>query len=216
MTPVVVVPRAELRESDTAAVGQQEEAGPLMGRSHVRSANEDGSADVAVALKLGEDGGKSSPCTADVLPEEERGLALVGNADLLKEESGAFSVEPGLLSGNREVLARCAASDAIHDATPRAAVEGAQVVPDRSLRQGLLFHPGHEAGRGEGFPLDVHHSAGDSAGGSLKPEVEPSATAADAENVEGTYSHIHAAPFARIDTFERHATTCDEFSRSAT
>lgn len=186
MTPVVVVPRAELRESDTAAVGQQEEAGPLVGRSHVRSANEDGSADVAVSLELGEDGGKSSPCTADVLPEEKRGLALVGNADLLEEEAAALTVEPGLLSGDREVLARCAASDAIHDATPRAAIEGGEVVPDRSLTQGLLLHPGHEAGRGEGFPLDVHHTSTRSSGCEVNSEVEPSATAADRKNVEGT------------------------------
>lgn len=186
MTPAVVVPRAELRESDTAAVGQQEEAAALVGRSHVRSSKADDGADVAVAFELGKDGRKSASCSADVLPEEERGFALVGEPDLLEEEAASFPVEPGLLSGDGEVLARSAASDAIHDATPRAAVEGAQVVPDRSRRQGRLFHPGHEAGRGEGFPLDVHHSAGGSTGGSLEAEVEPSATAADAENVEGT------------------------------
>lgn len=182
----MVVPRAELRESDTAAVGQQEIPGPLMGRSHVRSANEDGSADVAVAFELGEDGGKSSPCTADVLPEEERGFALVGNADLLEEEPAPFSVEPGLLSGDGEVLTRRAASDAIHDTTPRASIEGGEVVPDRSLTQGLLRHPGHEAGRGEGFPLDVHHTAGGSTGCEVEPEVEPSATTADGDGVKGT------------------------------
>ena len=179
MTPVVVVPRAELRKPDTAAVGQQEEAGPLVGRSHVRSAKLDDGADVAVALELGEDGGKSASCSADVLPEEERGFALVGDADLLEEEAAALAVEADALSGNGKVLTRCAASDAIHDATPRASIEGGEVVPDRSLRQGLLRHPGHEAGRGEGFPLDVHHTAGGSTGCEVEPEVEPSATATD-------------------------------------
>lgn len=186
MTPVVVVPRAELRESDTAAVGQQEEAAALVGRSHVRSSKADDGADVAVAFELGEDGRKSASCSADVLPEEERGFTLVGEPDLLEEEPAPFSVEPGLLSGDGEVLTRCAASDAIHDATPRASIEGGEVVPDRSRRQGRLFHPGHEAGRGEGFPLDVHHTSTRSSGCEVEPEVEPSTSAADRQHVEGT------------------------------
>lgn len=199
------------------SVGQQEVPGPLVGRSHVSSSNEDGSADVAVAFEFGEDGGKSSPCAADVLPEEERGFALVGHADLLEEESASLPVEPGLLSCDGEVLTRSAASDAIHDATPRASIEGAEVVPDRSRRQNLLFHPCHEAGRCEGFPLNVHHSASGSSGGEMESEVEPSAAAADRQNSEGTWSQaIHAAPFARSDAFDRHATTCDALSRSAT
>lgn len=186
MTPVVVVPRAELRESDTAAVGQQEEPGSLVGRAHVRSTKPDGGSDVAGAGELGEDGRKSSSCACDVLPEEERRGALGGNSDLLEEEPTALAVEPGLLSGDGEVLARSAASDAIHEATPRLAVEGAEVVPNRRAAQGRLFHPGHEAGRGVGFPLDVANSAGGSTGCSLEAEVEPSATGADRKNVEGT------------------------------
>ena len=46
--------------------------------------------------------------------------------------------------------------------------------------------PGHEAGRSEGFPLDVHHSAGGSTGGALEPEVEASPAGTDGEDVEGT------------------------------
>lgn len=56
-------------------------------------------------------------------------------------------------------LARVAASDDIHDATPAAAVEGGNVVPDRRRIQGRVFHPCHEGGRGEGFPFDVTHSS---------------------------------------------------------
>ena len=146
-----------------------------MGRAHVRSSKGDAGSDVPVTGKLGEDSGKSTSCTADVFPEEERRLALVGDSDLLEEEAASFAVEAGLLAGNGEVLARSSASDAIHEATPRAAVEGAEIVPNRGLAQGLLRHPGHEAGRGEGFPLDVTNSAGGSIGGELDAEVEASA-----------------------------------------
>lgn len=177
-------------------MGQEEEAGPLVWRTHVRSSKPDGGAFVAFALELGEDGGKSASCSTDVLPEEERRLALSGDADLLEEESASVAVEPCALAGNGEVLAGRATSDAIHCATPCASVEGADVVPERCFRQGLLFHPGHEAGRSEGFPLDVHHSAGGSTGGEVQPEVEPSAAAEEGSNAEGTWSHIHAPPEA--------------------
>ncbi len=44
-------------------------------------------------------------------------------------------------------------------ATPRAAVEGGNIIPDRRLIQGFVFHPRHEGGCREGFPLDVTNSA---------------------------------------------------------
>ncbi len=211
MTPVVVVPRAELSESDTTAVGQKEEAAASVRGTHVRSSNADGCSDVAVTGELGMDGRKSASCSADVLPREERRVGFVGDSDLLVEESRALSVEPGLLPCDGEVLARSATNDAIHDATPRAAVEGADVVPDRSRSQGRVRHPCHETGRSEGFPLDVHHSAGCSAGGPLEPEVDASASAADGDGVEGTKSHIHAPLFLRERTM---ASRCALASRS--
>jgi len=182
----VVVPRAELSKSDTTTVGQEEEPRALVRRSHVSSAKPDGGAFVAFPLELGEDGGKSASCSPNVLPEEERRLALSGDADLLEEEPASVAVESPPLAGDGEVLAGRATSDAIHCATPRASVEGGDVVPERSLRQGLLFHPGHEAGRCVGFPLDVHHSAGGSTGGKVQPEVEPSSAAEEGSNAEGT------------------------------
>lgn len=184
--PVVVVPRAELRESDTAAVGQQEEASPTVRGSHVRSSNADGCSDVAVAGELGMDGRKSSSCAADVLPREERRVAFVGDSDLLVEESRALSVEPGLLPCDGEVLARSATNDAIHCSTPRATVEGVDVVPDRSRSQGRVRHPCHETGRRVGFPLNESHSMSGSAGGEMESEVEASTSATDGDGVEGT------------------------------
>jgi hypothetical protein len=184
ITPVVVDERAELRESDTAAVGQHEEASPLVGRSHVRSTKADGCACVPFALERREDIGKSPSCASDVLPKDEGGVALGGDAESLKEEAASGTVEPGSLAGDGEVLAGTAESDAIHDATPRAAVEGDNVVPDRSRCQGRLFHPGHEAGRREGFPLDVHHSPSSAPGCKVDSEVEPASTGEEAGNTE--------------------------------
>jgi hypothetical protein len=79
-------------------------------------------------------------------------------------------------------LAGEAGSDEIHAATPRAAVEGGEVVPDRSLIQGLVFHPGHEDGRCVGIPFNVSHgAAGDS--GESEGEFESAVAAAQVEGV---------------------------------
>ncbi len=87
-------------------------------------------------------------------------------------------VRPTAPAGDAERLARIARREAIHDATPWPAVEGGNVVPDRSLIQGLLFHPRHEDGRGEGVPLDVTDSTV-SGLGQHKPEVKPSGAGAE-------------------------------------
>lgn len=61
-------------------------------------------------------------------------------------------------------MAREARSDAIHDATPRLAIEGREIVPDRRAIQGRVVHPRHESSRCVGFPLDVTDNAMLSAG----------------------------------------------------
>jgi len=81
-------------------------------------------------------------------------------------------------TGNRQLangkrLTRIARSKDVHRATPWAAVEGDNVVPDRRRIQGRVFHPRHEDGRGEGVPLDITHSAV-SGLGQHEAEVEPS------------------------------------------
>lgn len=44
-------------------------------------------------------------------------------------------------------------------ATPHAAVEGSEIVPDRRRSQGLVFHSRGEGGHGMSFPLDVSDGA---------------------------------------------------------
>jgi hypothetical protein len=46
--------------------------------------------------------------------------------------------------------------------------------------QGRVLHPGHEEGRGEGFPLDVTHSPV-VVTGEDEPEVEPADAGAERE-----------------------------------
>ena len=63
------------------------------------------------------------------------------------------------LAGGREGLAGIPRSDDLNDPAPRAAVEGLEIVPDRSFIQCRICHPRHEDGRCVGFSFDVTHSS---------------------------------------------------------
>jgi hypothetical protein len=102
----------------------------------------------------------------------------------------AVVVGPALLAGVGVGLARESSSDEIHRSAPRAAVEGAEIVPDKSLIQNLFLHPRHESGRCKAVPLNVTHSAGSASGGEFDPEVEHPDSGAEREDVQGTCSHI--------------------------
>lgn len=94
----------------------------------------------------------------DVLEEEPLGPDVADDAgDVRPEVPGIGGAE--LLAGGRERLARVARSDDVHRSTPERAVEGGEVVPDRSRMKARVLHPGHESGRREGIPLDEAHSA---------------------------------------------------------
>lgn len=121
---------------------------------------------------------------SDVLQIDESGLHLANDSSDIGPEMAlvVFSVA---LAGMRERLARVSRSDEIHRSTPRSAVEGLEIVPDRSRIQGLVLHPGHEDGRGESVPLDTHDG---SCGWDrqLDGQVETSDPRAEGENSEGT------------------------------
>ena len=118
--------------------------------------------------------------------------------DDLSDDAGDVGPEVALvvvscpLSGDGPRLARVARSDEIHDSTPRVAVEGLEIVPDRRRIQGLVLHPRHEDGRSVGFPLDVTHNSGPLAKGKLESQIKSPGTAAKAKDVDrfGTCSHI--------------------------
>lgn len=119
----------------------------------------------------------------DVLDENPGGGDVVDDlGDRGPEPAGVAGPEPG--SGLAPRLAREPSSDEIHRAAPRSAVERGDVVPDRSLTQGLVRHPGHDNGRGEGFPLDCTNKTG-SGDGEIDAELEAADPGAEREDVDG-------------------------------
>ncbi len=113
----------------------------------------------------------------DILKETEGGLDFSDDAgDVRPEVSRVFVAK--FSSGNGKWLARITAMDDIHQAAPRSAVKGGNVIPDRRAIQGRVFHPRHERGRSIGFPLNVTHSS-ISWDGEVEAEVETSGTRAE-------------------------------------
>jgi hypothetical protein len=73
-----------------------------------------------------------------VLDEAEGQLALLSDTDALGPQ-GAFVGMPEALSRAAVGLIRDSPSDAIHESTPRAALEGRNVFPDGRAIQGPVF-----------------------------------------------------------------------------
>lgn len=96
--------------------------------------------------------------TFDVFEEAPFGIELLGDPPDVGPEMARI-VLAFTPSGEAERLAGISRSEDMNLSTPRRAVEGGNVIPDRSLIQGLVFHPCHESGRREGFPLDVTNSS---------------------------------------------------------
>ena len=127
---------------------------------------------------------KSEDC--HVLHENESRSHFANDPSELEPKAGTVpAADPLASAGAADVLARESARDVIHDATPRAAVEGGNVAPDRSRSQGLLFHPGHERGRGVGFPLDVTNRPG-AGKGELDGDAEHPGAGEELDPMPGT------------------------------
>lgn len=100
-------------------------------------------------------GGGGSSDGADVLQKEEPRVAIVSEVQDVEEQAGTLAIKPSAPACNADVLAREAGNKAIHASTPRWAVEGEQVRPDRRRIKGSRFH---KAGKLRGcrcFPLHV-------------------------------------------------------------
>lgn len=133
---------------------------------------------------------------ADVFEETQCGLSLLNDSSDARPKVPRI-IRSTPLTGEAERLARVAASDAIHNSTPRATVEGSQVAPDRSRSHGFFFHARRQYRRGESFPLNVTDNASRSACGKLNSEVEPADAGAEREHVEGITIHTHVTPQSR-------------------
>lgn len=148
---------------------------------------------VAQAAKAGRDLGKSQiDVPFDVLCEDRGWPDFVDDPlDFGPQVPGI--APPAALPGQAERLARISGSEDMNAVTPRAAVEGSQIVPDRRSIQRLVVHPRHESGRGMGFPLDETCSA-ISGVGDGNAELEAAISGAQRESVKGvcpwgTYNH---------------------------
>ena len=162
------------------ADGQDEEPLALVGRADFRRREEACRKLVAHAdQSAGDFGEAEAEMMGDVLEEHEGRFDFADDPGDMRPEV-AWVVRTPALARDRERLARIARSDDVHRAAPWAAVEGSNVVPDRSLIQGRVLHPRHEDGRGVGVPLDMTHSA-ISGDGDGKPEVEPARAGAEGE-----------------------------------
>lgn len=145
--------------SFAVAVGQREQSLALVRRADLGRAEQ---APLRIEPELGKVGKHlgepKAKVPGDVLDEGERRAALVDDASHFGPEV-AFVALSEPLAGDAEWLTRVARSDEIHSATPCPAVEGSEIVGDRSAIQLRRRHPGHEDGCGEAVPLDVAHGA---------------------------------------------------------
>lgn len=165
------------------ADSEDEEPFAFVGRADLRRREEACRKFVAHAdHSCGDFGEAEAEMMGDIFEEDEGRLDLADDAGDMRPEVARVIRTPAL-ARDGERLARIARSDDVHRATPRAAVEGGNIVPDNSLIQGRVFHPRHESGCGVGLPFDMAHStiSGDGDG---EPEIEPARAGAEGEAEE--------------------------------
>lgn len=118
---------------------------------------------------------------ADVFEEEEPGSRLDEDPARVGPQV-ALVVFAEALAGEGMRLARDAANDSIHEATPWAAVEGGDIAPQRRWSHKTLLHRADQLAGGEGFPLHETDVAS-ACDCQLNTEVETSSTGAEADDV---------------------------------
>lgn len=178
-------------------VGQNEESLPDLRQAHLSRRKQSARSLVPHSFEVSDDIGETDPdVVGDVLGEEQEGTGF-------RDDPPDFGPEvPGVLasaslSHGREWLARVSRSDDIHDSTPRLAVEGSQVSPDRRPIQGFLAHAFfHDAERNR-FPFHVADCSS-SRYGELESELEFADSGAEGQGVEGgRMIHMFSLSFRR-------------------
>ncbi len=156
---------------------------------------------VAHALKVADDVLQAKgEMAGDVFKEAPFRLHFADNAGDVGPEVPGVLVALAV-SAEGKGLAGITGREEMNAAAPRFAVEGFDIVPDRSRSQGRVRHPRHESGRGETVPLDITHSSV-SGFSEVKAKVKSSDTGAKADaekavrSVGGTKSHT-VGPFHR-------------------
>ena len=160
--------------TDASGVGQNEDPLSAVRRSNVgRSKHAPFRIEPHAGQAPENDVNASNKQGSDVLHEDEPGSHLANDPHVLAPEPGPRAIDDaGSRSGAADVLAGESANDEIHASTPRAAVEGGHVRPDRRLIQPTVRHARDQYRRSVSFPLHVADRSSDSS--VPEPKVEPS------------------------------------------
>jgi hypothetical protein len=184
----------ELSYSDAAGVGSKQEDTI----SEVRGA--DGCRGDTVPLRIPparaqvpEDALERSPPvdgeeTRNVFSEDPPRAGFLRDAPDLRPEP-TLVVDAAPLPGEGGSLARETRNDEIHESAEASAIEGFQIVPDRTWIQGIFAHSTCEDCSSVGLPLNSTHKANSwtsQTGGNLESAV----SSAEGEHGLGTYSHM--------------------------
>jgi len=166
----------------SVGVGQDEEPFSFVGRADVRCLDERFLDSVTEAFKVGLNNVEVSipKVLAHILKEASSGSNLSDNSlDCGPEVAGVIvSCSP---SRDTEWLTRVAANDPIHDSTPRVAIKGFAICPNRRVIQGCFFHCLDQDCNGRDF--DFHITDCTSIGYSQsKSSIESTATCGDTED----------------------------------
>jgi hypothetical protein len=162
-------------------------------RADVRCLDEDRLNPVASAFKVGPDSSEVSIPneSAHVFDEDPGRLALSDDPERIGPEVPGIVCSASLAS-DAPRLTRDAASDAIHDSTPRLAVEGSEIRPNRCRVKASVFHPRSQLEASRGFVFHPTDGASRFAR-QMDAEIESSGSRAETKHVEGTLTHT-AAP----------------------
>lgn len=163
-----------VRSPSATGVGHKEESpsqvrGPDFSRREESRRNA-----VAQSFQVSANDVESLPeVSVDVFAEDILGTNLSDDSQDPRPEMSRVR-STSLTSRRAERLARVARRDDVHASTPRSAIEGRDIVPNRRSIQGLVRHPRHEAGRSVGVPLNVTHSSVSLPEGKVESEFESS------------------------------------------
>lgn len=140
-------------------MGQYEEAASEVRRARLERREQASFDREPHRSKIADDGGRAEiDVTFDVFEEAPFRLTVLDDPpDVGPEMARIVFALP--FARERERLAGIAASDEMNFLAPRSAVEGGDIVPDRSLIHGLVRHPCHEGRCRVGFPLDETNSS---------------------------------------------------------
>ena len=172
-----------------SGVRQDEQPLPPVARANLRRSKQARRNSVAQALKVADDFTCSERQMAGhVLEKGVGGLALGKNAlDVRPKVAGIIG--SGALPSDREWLAWITRNDAIHDSTPRLAVEGSQIRPNRRIIQGFVRHARSQDFAAVAFVLNAADDAS-IPDRQADAEVESPGSGAKAKHVEGRRIHI--------------------------